>query len=154
MKKILIAVDEFKGSKRALEVFLDMSPRVESVVLLNVQQLGGRSAMHYISDTDWSTLNEMLSKTFEGSDVKEAMDRKSEMILGYAKKFLEDHGVSGIKTLVKRGYAAEEIINAAREEGADMIIIGSRGKRMHSLLLGSVSREVANSAEIPVLIAR
>jgi len=154
MKRVLIAIDEFKGSKRALEVFLDMSMQVESVVLLNVQQLGGRSAMHYISDTDWSALNEMLNETFEGTDVKEAMDRKSAMILGYAKKFLEEHGVSGIKTLVKRGYAAEEILNSAKEEGADMIIIGSRGKRMHSLLLGSVSREVANNADVSVLIAR
>jgi len=32
--------------------------------------------------------------------------------------------------------------------------MGSKGKRMHTLLLGSISREVANRAEIPVLIAR
>jgi hypothetical protein len=35
-----------------------------------------------------------------------------------------------------------------------MIIIGSRGRRTHGFLMGSVSREIANSCEIPVLIAR
>jgi nucleotide-binding universal stress UspA family protein len=35
-----------------------------------------------------------------------------------------------------------------------MIIMGSRGKRLHNLWMGSISREVANNAEMAVLIAK
>ncbi|MCK4587348.1 MAG: universal stress protein, partial [Gammaproteobacteria bacterium] len=34
------------------------------------------------------------------------------------------------------------------------IVIGSRGKRTHDFLLGSVSREVANGSSIPVLLTK
>jgi nucleotide-binding universal stress UspA family protein len=152
MKNVLVAIDDTKGSKGVLPVFLKLFPcvRPEKVFLLHVQQFGGRSALHYISDTDWLTLKEVI----EGTEVKEAMDRKSNEILGAAKKFLEDNGITGVETITKSGYAAEEILSTAKEKSAEMIIIGSRGKRMHTILLGSISREVANNAEVPVLIAR
>ena len=67
---------------------------------------------------------------------------------------LEAQGIKGIKTVVREGHPAEEILGAAKELGAEMIIIGSRGKRVHTLLMGSVSREIANRSEVPVLIAR
>ncbi len=55
---------------------------------------------------------------------------------------------------MKCGKPAEEILKTAKEEDVDMIIIRLRGKRAHALLLGSVSRDVVNSAEVPVLIGR
>lgn len=35
-----------------------------------------------------------------------------------------------------------------------MIVMGSRGQRMHTLMPGSVSREVVNRPNVTVLIAR
>jgi nucleotide-binding universal stress UspA family protein len=35
-----------------------------------------------------------------------------------------------------------------------MIIVGSRGKRVSHLFMGSVSREVINMAEVPVLVVK
>jgi nucleotide-binding universal stress UspA family protein len=35
-----------------------------------------------------------------------------------------------------------------------MIMIGARGKRVSHLFMGSVSREVANGAKVPVLIVK
>ena len=67
------------------------------------------------------------------------------------KKILE---TAGIKTVIRKGHPAEEILATAKEEGVDMIIIGSRGKRTTHLFMGSVSREVANNAEIPVLLVK
>ena len=56
--------------------------------------------------------------------------------------------------LVRQGHPAEEILKAAEENEAEMIIMGSRGKRLHNLMMGSISREVANNATMAVLIAR
>lgn len=154
MKKVLIAVDDTKGSKAAVLAFSRLGfpcVRPETVILLYVERFEGRSLLtDMLGDAEVSTLKEVL----EGTEYKVALDKKAEEILSFYKKALEDNGVTGIKPLKKMGNPAEEILNAAKEEGADMIIIGSRGKRVSHLFMGSVSREVANRAEIPVLIVK
>ena len=56
---------------------------------------------------------------------------------------------------VLRGRAATAIVDDAREFGADLIVVGSRGHgTIASLLLGSVSSEVVDHAACPVLVAR
>ncbi len=50
------------------------------------------------------------------------------------------------------GTPAKEIVNCANEEGVDMIVIGSHGRRglMH-MLVGSVAEGVVRKANCPVL---
>lgn len=152
MKKVLLAVDDTKGSKSTLRIFIDLFKciRPEKVVLLHVQQFGGKSVLHdRISDTDISALLEVL----KGTEIQEILDRKSKEILEYYKKSLEENGVTGIETTIRSGHPAEEILKAADEENAELIILGSKGGR-RSILLGSVSREVAERAKVSVLIGR
>jgi len=60
-----------------------------------------------------------------------------------------------IETLIRPGSPADEIVDAAKELGADMIVIGSRGwGEIRSVLLGSVSERVLHLARCPVLIVR
>jgi len=153
MKRILIAVDDTKGSKAAFgfcrNVCACMLP--EKIVLLYVERFEGRSLMtEMLPESELSTLKEVL----DGTEYKEALDRRADEILNYYRKFLEEGGVTNVKTIKKIGNAAEEILKAAKEEAAEMIIIGSRGKRAGHLFMGSVSREVANSSDIPVLIVK
>jgi nucleotide-binding universal stress UspA family protein len=70
---------------------------------------------------------------------------------------VERLGASGrsVEGLVLRGRAASEIVDAARDLRADLVIVGSRGHgTIASLLLGSVSTEVVDYAPCPVLVAR
>jgi nucleotide-binding universal stress UspA family protein len=56
---------------------------------------------------------------------------------------------------VLRGRAATAIIDDARDFGADLVIVGSRGHgAIATLLLGSVSSEIVDHAPCPVLVAR
>jgi nucleotide-binding universal stress UspA family protein len=153
MKKILIAVDDTKGSKAAVATCTKTCQciRPETVILLYVEKFEGRSLIdEMLGDAELSTLKEVL----EGTEYKEKLDAKAKAILEYYKKAMEEEGVTGIKTVVKMGHPAEEILKTAKEEEVDMIIIGSRGKRVSNLFMGSVSREVANNAEVPVLIVK
>ncbi len=153
MKKILIAVDDSKGSEVAVSTFIDLfaSNRSVSAILLYIEKIEGRSFMDdMLGEAEMSTLKEML----KGSEYKELLDKKAERIISYHRKILEESGITEITTLVRDGHPADEILSTAKEEGADMIIIGSRGKRMHNLFMGSVSREVSNRADIPVLLAK
>jgi nucleotide-binding universal stress UspA family protein len=53
------------------------------------------------------------------------------------------------------GRAADSIMDVADEEDADLIVVGSRGRgQIESMLLGSVSAEVADRARRSVLVAR
>ena len=53
------------------------------------------------------------------------------------------------------GYAAREIINDAGEVGADVIVMGSRGRGdLAGLLLGSTAHKVIHLSERPVLVVR
>jgi nucleotide-binding universal stress UspA family protein len=95
-----------------------------------------------------------LKEQLQGTAYQDALDKKARAILDHYKRELTRKGVTGIKTVVKQGHPSDEVLATAKEEGAEMIIVGSRGKRLHTFMMGSVSREIANQAEVPVLIAR
>lgn len=60
-----------------------------------------------------------------------------------------------VEQLLVRGRAADVILDAARDVGADLIVTGSRGRGpVRSMLLGSVAAEVAANAPCPVMVAR
>lgn len=53
------------------------------------------------------------------------------------------------------GYAAEEILALAESEKADMIVMGTRGRKGIDLILfGSVAEKVVKNAKCPVLTIR
>ncbi len=57
--------------------------------------------------------------------------------------------------IIMRGQPADAIVDVARREGVDLIVMGSRGLgALEGALLGSVSEAVADRAPCPVLIAR
>lgn len=154
MKKILIAVDETKGTKELFNICIDMCAcvRPETTVLCYVQKLEGRSLMDdtLLSVSEMSTLKEVL----EGTEYQEALDKKAQAVLDHYRKLLEEKGFTGIKPVIRKGHPAEEILQAAHDEGVDMIMIGSRGSRTSHLFMGSVSREVVNGAKVPVLLVK
>jgi len=60
-----------------------------------------------------------------------------------------------VDTLVRRGDPFEEIVERARELGADLIAMGHVGRRSRSrVLLGSVAERVLEFAPCPVLVVR
>jgi nucleotide-binding universal stress UspA family protein len=66
----------------------------------------------------------------------------------------KEQGVDAKRLLVK-GHVAEEILKAAAEENADLILMGAFGhSRFLSALLGSTVDDVVHSATIPVMVCR
>ena len=52
------------------------------------------------------------------------------------------------------GYAAEEILARANDEGVDLIVMGCRGLDAVRGMIGSVSAAVLRSVECPVLVVK
>lgn len=71
------------------------------------------------------------------------------------KQLMEDAGVP-VKTLVGEGHAVHEgIVRVAENVGADLIVMGSHGRRgLEKLVLGSVAQRVLSAARMPVLVVR
>ena len=70
-------------------------------------------------------------------------------------KSMENSGVT-VKTLIGEGHAVHEgIVRVGENVGADLIVMGSHGRRgLEKLVLGSVAQRVLQSAHVPVLVVR
>ena len=77
----------------------------------------------------------------------------AEDIAARAKSLARDAGVKEIKTRVASGDAADALVEAAEDTGADVIVVGSKGMASASrFLLGSVPNKVSHHAPCDVLI--
>lgn len=87
--------------------------------------------------------------------LEEAYTQEATKTLSAAKAMADAAGIA-VKTLhAARSRPADAILEAAKSEGADTIIMGSHGRRgLKRLLLGSQASEVLSHAEIPVLIVK
>jgi nucleotide-binding universal stress UspA family protein len=78
-----------------------------------------------------------------------------EEILHNGAKQVEEAGGRVSEAHLVEGRAADEILNLAREIGAELLIVGSRGLgTVARIALGSVSEGIVHNAECPVLILR
>ena len=80
-------------------------------------------------------------------ELKEKLRQENEDILENAAVFFKKNGIES-KKIFRQGNAAENIVAAAKEEDANIKILGSRGKGgLKKLFLGSVSNAVLNEIE-------
>jgi nucleotide-binding universal stress UspA family protein len=71
-----------------------------------------------------------------------------DQILGRAKRAAREKGVKDIAIRIDDGDPARRIIECAKAEGADLIVLGSRGLGdLEGLFMGSVSHRVSQLAE-------
>ena len=83
----------------------------------------------------------------------ETLERFGQLLLDQAKTGVED--IDRLETRVLDGDPAQAILQCAEDEGADMIVIGSRGiGDLKSLLLGSVSHKLVENATCPCLVVK
>ncbi len=81
---------------------------------------------------------------------------ESELVQGAEKKLQEfvDETFGGLPVVAKvlSGYPAEEIVDYARKEGMDLIVIGTHGRKgLERIIFGSVAEHVVKNAPVPVL---
>ena len=90
---------------------------------------------------------EMLTLAAEGErEIMNELDRKAAMFRGRA---------IVVQTALVIGRPADMIVDEALRFHADLVVVGSRGRRrVASTLLGSVSAEIVDRAPCPVLVAR
>ena len=142
-KKILVPVDGSSTSQRGLEEATSLA------------KLCGASVrfVHVVNEL-------ILANDFLAINYGELIDRLRDdgrKILDAAETRARAKGVASDSDLIETlgGQAAREILNASRKWGADLIVMGTHGRRgIRRLALGSDAEVVLRYASVPVLLVR
>ena len=82
-------------------------------------------------------------------------EREAQEVLFEQLDKIEEAGAIAVGAHLKRGRAAETITDVAKDLGAGLIVMGSRGLGgVRRALMGSVSDSVVRHAHCPVLVVR
>jgi nucleotide-binding universal stress UspA family protein len=135
-KKIVLATDGSKHSSLATEKAISFA-----------QSYGGELRVVSVADVP----SEFYAEAPQAVD---DLVKKAKGYVAGVKKQAEAAGVSA-ETFVGESEAFEAITRLAKEQKADMIVIGSHGRTgLRRLLMGSVAEKVIGHAPCPVLVVK
>jgi nucleotide-binding universal stress UspA family protein len=134
-KKILVAIDESEHAKSAVDTAGDLA-----------RQFGAELRVLHVVETGF--VGRAGNVNLESSD-------DAHVIVNDAVDKLQDKGilVTGNIRAGLHGRLAVEIDNEARDFGAELIVMGSRGLTdFEGLFVGSTSHRVMHVTNLPVLV--
>lgn len=165
-KTIVVASDGSSHATKAVQIASDLAARYEAkLVLLHVLDVGPvPEAILHMADTEHLTdpvrptsgnvanIQGSLAVSESGADSREHQERVrqavAEKILGEAERAARSAGVAEIARISEHGDAADHILECAKRESADLIVMGSRGlSDIKGLFLGSVSHKVCQRSD-------
>lgn len=169
LKEILLgSVSEGVVRRATVPVLIVKSKRVRKGMSIECETIAGRLFekvlyAHDLSEHSDEVLGYVRQVALSGGrDVvivhvienkrKKEITSDAEKKLGEIKKELEKDGIN-VKVVIKSGTPYKEIINTAKEEGATLIMMGSRGLGfVEGMLLGSTTDVVVRHSKIPVFV--
>jgi nucleotide-binding universal stress UspA family protein len=143
-KHVLIPTDGSSLSRIAVERGLDMAKAMDArVTVLHVQTPFHVFAADTAAVTDTRPEYERHAKA------------KAKEIAGAVEALAAKKGVNCGVALVTAEHPYEEIISKAAEQGCDLIVMASHGRKgVKGLLLGSETQKVLTHSSVPVLVYR
>ncbi len=97
---------------------------------------------------------EEMVEFFRTDSIKNSLRKEAEKVIKEAEKAAKDHGVA-VKTEIREGHVADEIIRASETLMSDLIIMGTYGWRgVNKALIGSTSNHVVTLAACPILVVK
>lgn len=143
-RKILVPIDGSPTSARGLAEAVAMARACgASLVLLHVVD-----AYPLVADSASVAAWEAMLQSLRA---------QGKAILDQSASVASAHGVAAEETFVESpsGRVADRIVEAAERSGADLIVMGTHGRRGFSrLTLGSDAELVMRAASVPVLLVR
>ena len=151
IKKILLPIDGSKYSKIATRYAANVAKKNNSkITILHVMTVHFPSPPH----CEPIEIDDLESVTIEIKHSTEIKDRAIK-IVNETKKILNTMNISYDTEYYLFGNIPEIIVDTAREENFDLIIMGHKGLTgIKHAMLGSVAERVCHIAPCPVLIIR
>lgn len=172
--KILLAFDGSDNAYRALDLTADLADKYEASLLIVHVLMHGRPSRemarmaeveHLVSEAHsrlYPDLDYVAGQYFEHVETTSDPDRTAQIIdavgeqlLARAKERCAEVGVIDVKTALRNGDYADEILDAADDYAADLVVVGSRGLgAIRGTVLGSVSQKVLHHVKTNVLAVK
>lgn len=146
-KHVFIAIDESRTSQKALDEAIGVA-KVHSA-LLEIAHAIDEHLVHVFHSGGVTTSN--------ANQLKDALESGGKGVLNRALEQAQAAGVNArIHMLRGHGEHTDDLIaEAVKSSGADLLVVGSHGRRgVRRLLLGSVAENLVRKVGISVLIVR
>ena len=143
--KIVVATDGSDTGRRAVDFAAALSNKLGHSLCIVHVLMHGRPAKEFAKMAEV----EGLAKPADDSMIAAL----GEHVAGSARQRAEEAGARDVTTRICVGDIADEILDVAEAETADILVMGRRGLgRVREVLLGSVSQKVLHHANCKVVI--
>jgi len=140
IKRILVPTDGSDPSMRAAEFAIKLAEQFNSEIVAI-----------YVIDR---LILEEITRVQDRRELEEGIKKKAERCLNYIIRSAEKKGLRA-RSIIVEGQPHDQIVRHAESLRADIIVIGSKGRRgMNRILIGSVAERVIEYAPCPVLVIR
>lgn len=155
IKTILVPTDFSPGSQAAIEHATALAQLANAeVVVLHVIETLAYTMEESLHRVDAGTMVKSMTESPQLLDVYALVQRAVEPALDQVVAGLQKKRVPASRRVLQ-GTAYEQIAAQAKELGADLIVMGTHGRRGAShLFMGSVAERVVRTAPCPVLTVR
>lgn len=143
IKKILVAVDGSKPSEHALNVAVEYAAKWDAEVII-VSVVPPITRLVYMGPAP------MYVERYK----KIARESHQRVLTRSSTKIQNDHPDIKVETRLEEGRPADVIVEIAKDEDIDLIVMGSRGMGGITRFLGSTSRHVVETCTKPILIVK
>jgi nucleotide-binding universal stress UspA family protein len=150
--KLLLATDDSQFSEAALQTLISQNrPQQTQVRVLHVMEPIGIVLSELASEPPPGLYP---AEPFELERLRKEQKKRASKLVESRAEELKDAGFQ-VETAIGEGDPRVEIIDMVSEWGADLIVMGSHGRKgLDRFLLGSVSEYVARHAPCSVEIVR
>jgi nucleotide-binding universal stress UspA family protein len=146
-RKILVAVDGSTASAKGLREALRLAKADGARLFI----------LHVVDEYPAFAAMDGMMAGAPGADLVPAMKEGGKRVLAKAQATAAKHNVKA-KAILREmlsGPAAYPIVREAKKLGADLIVLGTHGRRgVRRLVLGSDAEQVVRTASVPVLLVR
>ena len=133
---VLVATDGSRSVERAVSVAVDLAGRFDAAV----------HALYVVDADEVDASPESVRESY-----RDGLADRGERALAA----ISERTDGAATTAIREGRPASEIADHAREVGADVVALGTRGRHGENrLLLGSVAEAVVRTCPVPVLTVR
>jgi nucleotide-binding universal stress UspA family protein len=141
---VLVAVDGSERAANAVKTFANLlktTAAQKEITLISIVSIVG--IWKFISPVEFV------------ASIEDNLYMVAETILADADKLLSEYGLTPNDLLIRSGDAPNEIIKAAKDIKADLIVVGAKGRSaVEQFLLGSVSNKLTMHAPCSVLVVK
>lgn len=137
-QKILVAIDLTEEAPQVLDKALEVSTALDAQLML----------VHVVEPVGYAYGGDIPM------DLTELQDQLDKAARDQLARYGEQYGVDEANQIVTVGRPESEVHRLSKEQSADLIVVGSHGRKGFQLLLGSTANGVLHGTVCDVLAVR